>query len=161
MDYPNSVRLFNSIQHGVQVKHFPTGADYVQFLGMKRKLSSFIKELDESLNILVSEYNAEWTLRNDQITKAREKAAFTEDRLLVLSPEDEAFLKTKPPVQITEANELLCYDKSFFDKVSSIRAKNLEIELNFIKDAELFKKLFQECPLAAQDTLYEFLFKAH
>lgn len=147
MTYDNASRLFNALRFGVQVKHFASGADYVQFLGMKRKLTKYISDLDTDVSDLISEYNSDWAKKVEKIQKKETK-----------TKKEEELLK-KPPVKVNEQNNIECDDPSFFDKVKAIRSKELEIELNFIPDSSIFKLVFEGCPTEAQDTLFEFLFK--
>ncbi len=148
MTYDKASQLFNALRFGVQVKHFATGADYVQFLGMKRKLTSYITELDKDVSELITEYNSEWSNKVEKIQKKEVK-----------TKKDEELLKT-PPVKVNEQNIIECSDPSFFDKVKAIREKDVKVDLNFITDAAAFKSIFEGCPTEAQDILFEFLFKA-
>ncbi len=142
---------------GIQLKHLST-EDYLETMKLMRQLFNHFEEVTKDVQTTVNEYNKEY---DDRVKKIREAAGSKKTTKLKdeeLSAEDKAFLETKPPVTINKG--LLRGPLDFIEKVNKIQAREpKKLKLNFLSDAETFKKVVENANSENQLVLYENLFK--
>lgn len=140
----------------IELKHLDVDA-YMKTIKLVKRMSTFLAERASDIRSLINEYNKSF---NELVKSEKYKLVLAKDKDS-LTTEEQELLNKKAPIQIDEKG-FVVGPEDFIDKISAIQNRELKLkkeELNFVKDAKIFKAVVENVSTGAQSALYEFLFK--
>jgi hypothetical protein len=154
-------KFYNALNDkGIELKHL-SAEDYIKVLNVSKILSSFIVSVSENVSRLIQDYNKPFLeLRKtpEYLTAAVKQK---ESRSSELTDKEIELLEVAPVINL-DSRGIATGPIDAIEKIQKIREVEVKFkkdELNFVKDAKVFKQVVENASFESQTILFEYLLK--